>query len=102
MAKQVSGAKDNPGSNAKKNFFSQITKYHPDKHRSSCAEQANVLIEAYGVLTGRIKTSDCKFLQNDYPASSLLPKRTKPAKSGVKYEEWLKDMFYDFANPTRS
>ena len=99
-AKQVLGVEDNPASSVKKKYFLRITKYHPDKHGTSCTEQAKVLIKAYKVLTGRIKPSDCRLLENDDLVASLLPKGVKPAKLGVKYEDWLKDRFYDFVKPT--
>ena len=99
-AKQVLESEDNSKSMIKTNFYSRITKCHPDKCGSSCTEQAKVLIEAYKVLTHRIKPSDCKLLENDDLVASLLPKGVKPAKLGVKYEDWLKDTFYDFVKPT--
>ena len=99
-AKQVLGVVDNSESNIKKNFYLRITKYHPDKHGSHYIEQAKVLIEAYKVLTNKIKPLDCKLLENDDLVASLLPKEVKPVKLGIKYEDWLKDMFYDFVKPT--
>ena len=99
-AKQVLGVNDNSESSIRKNFFSRITKYHPDKCGSPYTEQSKVLIEAYKVLTGRVKPLDCKLLENDELVASLLPEGVKPVKLGVKYEDWLKDMFYDFVKPT--
>ena len=99
-AKQVLVVEDNSGSGAKKNFFSRITKYHPDMHGLSRTEQAKVMIEAYKILTGRIKPSDCKLLENDDLAASLLPEGVKTIKLEAKYEDWLKDIFYDFVKPT--
>lgn len=95
-AKQVLGVEDSLESSAKKNFYSRITKYHPDKRGSHSAEQAKVLIEAYGVITGRIKPLDCKHLEDDDLVTSLLPKGVKPVELGIKYEDWLKENFYDF------
>lgn len=95
-AKQLLGLEDNSESSIKKKFFSCITKYHPDMHGSVHTEQAIVLIEAYEVLTGRIKPLDCKLLEKDDLVASLLPEGVKLVKLGVKYEDWLKDTFYDF------
>jgi len=99
-AKQVLGVGDNPELSIKKNFYIRITKYHPDKHGSIYEEQAKVLIEAYKVLTGKIKPLDCRLLEKDELVASLLPKGVKIVKLGIKYEDWLKDTFYDFVKPT--
>jgi hypothetical protein len=101
-AKQVLGVGDNPELSIKRNFYMRIAKYHPDKHGSIYEEQAKVLIEAYMVLTGRIKPLDCKLLEKDELVVSLLPEEAKPVKLGVKYEDWLKDTFYDFVKPRAS
>lgn len=99
-AKQVLGVEDDPESNIKKNFFSLITKHHPDRHGSTYIDQTKLLIEAYKVLTGRLKPLDCKLLENDELVASLLPEGVKPVKLGVKYEDWIKHRFYDFVKPT--
>jgi len=98
-AKQVLGVEDNLESSIKKNFRSRITKYHPDKNDSRYTEQTKVLIEAYEVLTGRIKPLNCKLLEDDGLVAFLLPKGVKPVKLGIKYEDWLKENFYDFVKP---
>ena len=98
-AKQVLGVNDEPKSAIKKNFFSLIAKYHPDKSSSQRTEQAKVLIEAYNVLIGKIKPLDCKLLENDNLVASLLPKGENMIKLGVKYEDWLKQQYYDFVKP---
>jgi hypothetical protein len=95
-AKQLLGLEDNSESSVKKKFFSRIKKYHPDKCGSPCTEQAEVLIEAYNALTGKIKPLDCKLLEKDDLVASLLPEGVKLVKLGVKYEDWLKERFYDF------
>ena len=88
-ASQILGVEDNSRSTIRKNFFSRIVKYHPDKCGLPCTEQAKVLIEAYHVLTGRAQPLDCKLLENDEPVASLLPKGENPVKLGVRYEDWL-------------
>ena len=98
-AKQILGVEDDSRSTIKKNFFSRIAKYHPDKCGPPCTERAKVLIEAYHVLTGRAQPLDCKLLENDELVASLLPKGVKPVKLGVRYEDWLKQNFYDFVKP---
>ena len=98
-AKQILGVEGNSRSTIKKSFFSRITKYHPDKCGSSCTEQAKVLIEAYNVLTGRAKPLNCKLLENDKLVASLLPRGETPKKLGIRYEDWLKENFYDFVKP---
>ena len=98
-AKQILGVEDDSRSIIKKNFFSCIAKYHPDKHGLSYAEQAMVLIEAYNVLTCRVNPLDCKLLEDDQLVSSLLPEGAKPVELGIKYEDWLKERFYDFCKP---
>ncbi|MFH0896878.1 MAG: J domain-containing protein [Candidatus Bathyarchaeota archaeon] len=95
-AKQVLNVEDYIESNVKKNFYSRIAKYHPDKHGSDTTEQAKVLIEAYDVLTSRAKPLECKLLEDDDLVASLLPKDMKPVKLGVRYEDWLKQNFYEF------
>jgi len=97
-AKQILGVEESQNQ-LKKNFFSRIAKYHPDKCGSSCSERAKVLIESYNVLTGRAKPLECKLLEDDDLVASLLPKGVKPEKLGVKYEDWLKENFYDFVKP---
>ena len=42
---------------------------------------------------------DCKLLGRDDLVASLLQKGVKPVKLGVRYEDWLKDNFYDFVKP---
>jgi hypothetical protein len=59
-AKQILEVEGDSGSIIKKNFFSRIAKYHPDKCGPPCTEQA---------------------------------------KLGVRYEDWLKETFYDFVKP---
>lgn len=98
-AKQVLGVEDDLESNVKRNFISRINKYHPDRHGSTYMDQTKVLIEAYKVLSGRIKPLDCKLLEDDDLVASLLPKEAKPIKLGIKYKEWVKDKFYDFVKP---
>ena len=80
-AKQILGVEDDSRPTIKKNFFSRIAKYHPDKCGPPCTEQAKVLIEAYDVLTGRVKPLDCKLLEKDGLVVSLLPKGVKPGKA---------------------
>jgi len=96
-AKQTLGAEGNSGSTIKRNF-SHMAKYHPDK-RSPHIEQAKVLIEAYKLLTGRVKPLDCKLLERDDLVASPLPKGIKPVKLGVRHEDWFKETFYDFIKP---
>ena len=98
-ARQILGVEDDSRPTIRKNFFSRIAKYHPDKCGPPCTEQAKVLIEAYEVLTGRIKPLDCKLLEKDSLVASLLPKGVKPVKLGVRYEDWLIENFYDFVKP---
>jgi len=98
-AKQILGVESESKALIKKHFNSLIAKYHPDKCGPPCTEQAKVLIEAYNVLTGRVKPLDCKLLENDDVVVSLLPKGKAPVKLGVKYEDWLKENFYDFVKP---
>jgi len=38
-------------------------------------------------------------LENDELVASLLPKGENPVKLGVRYEDWLKENFYDFVKP---
>ena len=83
----------------KQHFRSRITKYHPDKQDPHSTERAQVLIEAYQVLTGQIKPSECTLLENDDLVAGLLPAGVKPVKLGIKYDEWVKDRFYDFVKP---
>lgn len=98
-ARQVLGVENDPETNIKQHFLSRIAKHHPDKHGPRYKERAEVLIEAYHVLTGRIKSSECKLLENDELVASLLPEGVKPVKLGIKYDEWVKDRFYDFVKP---
>lgn len=98
-AKQVLGVKEFSESNLKKNFRSLIAKYHPDTGNLQGEEQAEVLIEAYQVLKGGIKPLECKLLEDDELISSLLPEGVEPIKLGRKYEDWLKETFYDFCKP---
>jgi hypothetical protein len=98
-AKQILEVEGDSRSIIKKNFFLRIAKYHPDKCGSLCTEKAKVLIEAYDVLTGRVQPLDCKLLENDDLVASLLPKGVKPVKLGIRYEDWLKENFYDFVKP---
>ncbi len=98
-AKQVLGIKKFSESNLKKSFRSLIYKYHPDKVNSQSNKQAEILIEGYKVLKGEIKPSDCKLLEDDELVSSLLPEGEEPVDLGIKYEDWVKDRFYDFVKP---
>lgn len=98
-AKQVLWVEDDLESSVKKKFFSRIFKYHPDKQGSLYTEQEKVLIEAYEVLTGKVKPFDCKLLEDNDLVASLLPKGEKPVKLGIKYEDWLKENFYEFVKP---
>ena len=98
-AKQILRVEDDSRSILRKNFFSRIAKYHPDKCGPPCTERAKVLIEAYDVLTGRVKPLDCKLLERDELVASLLSKVEIPVKLGVRYEDWLKENFYDFVKP---
>lgn len=98
-ARQVLGVENDRETNIKQHFLTRITKYHPDKRGPRSKERAEVLIEAYHVLTGRIKPSECTLLENDDLVADLLPDRVKPVKLGVKYDEWVKDRFYDFVKP---
>ena len=95
-AKQILGMTGNSRLTIRKNFFSLITKHHPHKCGSPCTERAKVLIEVYHVLTGRVRPVDCKLLENDKLIASLLPKGKTPVKLGVRYEDWLKENFYNF------
>lgn len=98
-AKQVLGVENDLDTNMRKNFLSRIAKYHPDKSGPFHKERAGVLIEAYHVLTGRVKPLDSKLLENDELVASLLPEGVKPVKLGTKYDDWLKDRFYNFVRP---
>lgn len=98
-ARQVLGVEKELDADIKKRFFSRITLYHPDKQGPIYKERTEILIEAYHVLTGRIKPLDCKLLENDRLVASLLPAGVKPVKLGMKYEDWLKDRFYEFVKP---
>jgi len=84
-AKQTLGVEGNSRSTIKRNF-SHMAKYHPDE-RSPHTEQAKVLIEAYNLLTGRVKPLDCKLLERNDLVASLLPKGVKPVKLGARYED---------------
>jgi len=92
-ARQVLGVEKGQEVSIKKRFFSRIARYHPDKCGSPCTEQAKVLVEAYEVLTGRVKPLDCKLLENDDLVASLLPAGVKPVRLGMKYADWLKGRF---------
>ena len=98
-AKQILGLKDSEESKVRSSFFELINKYHPDRQGSTYIEQTKVLIEAYKVLSGRINPLDCKLLEDEGLVASLLPKGAKPAKLGIRYEDWIKDRFYDFVKP---
>lgn len=98
-AKQVLGIKEFSESSLKKGFHSRITKYHPDTGDSKQEEQAKALIEAYKVLRGEIKPSECRLLEDDELVSSLLPEGVNPVNLGIWYEDWLKKRFYDFCKP---
>ena len=98
-AKQVLGIKKLSESNLNKSFHSLITKYHPDTGDSQREEQAGALIEAYKVLSGKIKPLECRLLENDELVSSLLPEGVGPVELGIKYEDCLKERFYDFCKP---
>ena len=98
-AKQALKLKEFSESDLKKSFRSLIAKYHPDKGNSQSEEQAKILIEAYKVLKGEIKPSECKLLEDDRLVYSLLPEGVEPVKLGIKYEDWLKENFYDFCKP---
>ena len=98
-ARQVLGVGNEQEMNIKRNFFSRIRQFHPDTHGSLYVEQTQLLIEAYNVLTGKIKTSACSLLEKDELVASLLPEGVKPVKLGIKYEDWIKDKYYDFVKP---
>jgi hypothetical protein len=98
-AKQILDVKDDRKPSIRKNFISRINQYHPDRHGSLHTEQAKVIIEAYEVLSGRVKPLDCKLLENDDLVASLLPKGVKLVKLEDRYEDWLKENFYDFVKP---
>jgi hypothetical protein len=98
-ARQVLGIANDREPKIKQHFLTRIAKYHPDKRGPRSKEHAEVLIEAYQVLTGRIKPSECPLLENDDLVASLLPAGVKPVKLGIKYDEWVKDRFYDFVKP---
>ena len=98
-ANQILGVEGESKALIKQHFTSLIAKYHPDTCGSLCTEQAKVLIEAYHVLTSRVKPLDCKLLENDDLVASLLPKGKTPVKLGIRYEDWLEENFYDFVKP---
>lgn len=102
-AKQVLGINDFSESDLKKRFNSLIRKYHPDtiksQYNGQTEEQAKLLIEAYKVLSGKINPLECKLLENDKLLSSLLPYEACLVELGIKYEDWVKDRFYDFVKP---
>ena len=98
-AKQILGVEGESRAILKKSFYLLIAKYHPDTCGPPCTEKAKVLIEAYHVLTGRVKPLDCKLLENDDLMASLLPEGETPVKMGIRYEDWLKETFYDFVKP---
>jgi preprotein translocase subunit Sec63 len=98
-ASQILGVEGGSKSLIKKKFCLLIAKYHPDKCGPPCTEQAKVLIEAYDILMGKAAPLDCKLLENDELVSSLLSKGDSPVKLGVKYDDWLKENFYDFLKP---
>ena len=98
-ARQVLRVEKGLEANIKQNFISQITKYHPDKHGPRYKAQTGVLIEAYQVLTGRVKPVDCTLMEDDELVSSLLPAGVKPVTLGMRYGDWLIDRFYDFVKP---
>ena len=98
-ARQVLGIETDRETNIKQHFLSRIAKYHPDKCGPRYKEHTEVLIEAYHVLTGRIKPSACSLLDNNDLVADLLPDGVKPVKLGIKYDVWLKDRFYDFVKP---
>ncbi len=98
-ARQVLGIEDEREPKIKQHFLTRIAKYHPDKRGPHSKERAEVLIEAYHVLTGRIKPSACALLENDDLVADLLPKGVKPVKLGIKYDEWMRNQFYDFVKP---
>ena len=102
-AKQVLRINDFSESDLKKAFNSLIRKYHPDTSKSQCneqtEEQAKLLIEAYKVLSGKINALECNLLEKDGLLLSLLPDGVRPVELGIKYEEWIKDRFFDFVKP---
>lgn len=102
-AKQVLGINDFSESDLKKRFNSLIREYHPDTSESQrngqTEEQAKLVIEAYKVLSGKIDPIKCKLLENNELLSSLLPNGVRPVELGIKYEDWVKDRFYDFVKP---
>ena len=98
-AKQILGVEGDSRLIIKRNFFSKMSKYHPDKCGAPCTDKAKVLIEAYDVLAGKVKPLDCKLLETDELVASLLPKGVKPVKLGARYEDWIKENFYGFVKP---
>ena len=98
-AQQVLGLEKVSELKLKERFRSLITKVHPDTGDSRHEDHAKVLIEAYHVLLGEIQPSDCKLLEKDDLVASLLPEGAKPVELGIKYEDWMKERFYEFCKP---
>lgn len=98
-AKQVLDLEEFSKAKLTKRFRTVIANYHPDRVKSYGEEQAKVLIEAYNVLKGELKPSECRLLEDDELVASLLPDGVTPVPLGLKYENWLKETFYDFVKP---
>lgn len=100
-ALQVLGVTNCSESNLKRCFKALIAKYHPDSGTSQHEDQAKVLIEAYQVLRGKIKPSECQFLDNDKLLYPLLPDGVNLIKLGIKYEDWVRNTFFGFVQPRK-
>jgi hypothetical protein len=85
----------------RRNFLRQIRLVHPDgpnRHRRNVpgydnTEIARLLIQAYGLLTGR--HTPTTMLEDDTLLGALLDGHITPMAETVSYDQWQADRFYD-------